>query len=95
MTWVDGAASTAQVVSAGNSLTGATAGDIVGAGYDTLIGLVALANGRYAVGSVYWTNPAGPVTEARAATLGDGDTDTVGVVSAANGGLGAWTKSVP
>ncbi len=81
-TWGSGTAGVTGVVSAANSLVGSTASDMVG-GY----GVAALSNGNYVVRSPNWDN--GAVTDAGAATWGNGTTGVIGVVSAANSLVGS------
>ncbi|MGN6517956.1 MAG: hypothetical protein ACTHK2_00850 [Dokdonella sp.] len=83
-TWVDGATGFARgattlgvPVAVGNSLVGNAVGDHVGSG-----GVIALANGNYAVGSPSWDNA--NISDAGAVTWADGAEGASGVVSAAN-----------
>ncbi|HJU38402.1 MAG TPA: hypothetical protein VJ724_02440, partial [Tahibacter sp.] len=80
VTWGNGTNGTKGAVSAANSLVGTKAGDRVG------IEIEPLANGNYVVGSWMWHN--GPLTDAGAATWGNGNGGTVGAVSAANSLVG-------
>ena len=82
VTWGSGTAGVKGVVSAANSLVGATAADNI-AGFG---GVVALSNGNYVVGSPNWHNGG---TVVGAATWGDGTTGTVGTVSAGNSLIGS------
>ncbi|MBO2007713.1 T9SS type A sorting domain-containing protein [Hymenobacter negativus] len=84
VTWLAGGqASVSGVVSAANSLVGTTAGDQVG-----YSGVVALPNGHYVVGSMYWAN--GAAAEAGAVTWRNGTVPAGGaVVSAANSLVGS------
>lgn len=70
------------MVTAGNSLIGSTASDLVGSG-----GAVALPNGNYVVRSTFWDN--GSVTNAGAATFCDGGAGCTGTVSASNSLVGS------
>jgi len=68
-----------------STLIGSAANDNVGSG-----GVTALANGNFVVRSPFWDN--GPVSNAGAATFGDGETGISGVVSAANSLVGSTTN---
>ena len=81
-TWGDGTTGTVGVVSAANSLVGSTESDQVG-----FFRVIALSNGNYVVSSPNWDN--GAVTNAGAATWGNGTTGTVGTVSAENSLVGS------
>ncbi len=81
-TWGDGTTGTVGVVSAANSLVGSTESDQVG-----FFRAIALSNGNYVVSSPNWDN--GAVTNAGAATWGNGTTGTVGTVSAENSLVGS------
>lgn len=81
VTWGNGAGGTVGLVTSSNSLIGGTA-------FDSLSGAVPLANGHYVVESISWSNPSGPVIDARAVTLGNGNIGTVGLVSTTNSILG-------
>jgi MYXO-CTERM domain-containing protein len=80
VTWGDGTAGAAGVVSASNSLVGSTAAD--GVGY-----IRPLANGNYLVASTSWDS--GAVVDAGAVTWCNGTTGRTGAVSAANSLVGA------
>ena len=80
-TWGDGTCGVTGVVSAANSLVGSTASDSVG----SIVRV--LANGNYVVANKNWDN--GSVTNAGAATWGDGTKGVTGVVSAANSLVGS------
>jgi hypothetical protein len=84
-TWVSGAGPvTGEVaVIAANSLVGSQAEDHVG------FGVTALTNGNYVVRSTDWDN--GSEWSAGAATWGNGETGTIGVVSQANSLVGLHT----
>jgi hypothetical protein len=82
VTWGNGTTGIIGTVSAANSLVGSTASDKVG---DTSV--TALTNGNYVVVSRYWNN--GAVTDAGAATWGNGAGGTVGAVSATNSLVGS------
>lgn len=81
-TWVDGTVGAAGTVGVGNSLIGATQGDQVSSN-----GVLALANGNYAVSSQFWHN--GAVESAGAVSFGNGAAGTSGVVGADNSLVGA------
>ncbi len=80
-TWADGNGGTVGPVSAANSLVGTTSADNIGR-----VGVTALSNGNYVVGSSAWDGAAANVG---AATWGNGSGGTVGVVSAANSLVGS------
>ncbi|NGX34620.1 MAG: Heme/hemopexin-binding protein [Candidatus Anoxychlamydiales bacterium] len=74
------------VVSAANSLVGSATNDLVSLG-----GITALTNGNYVVSSHVWDN--GAITNAGAATWGDGTTGTpVGSVDATNSLVGSTAE---
>ena len=79
-TWGDGSSGTVGVVSAANSLVGTSFDDQISAD-----GVIPLTNGNYVVRSLGWRNT---VTDAGAATWGNGNGGTVGEVSAANSLVG-------
>lgn len=80
-TWADGNGGTVGPVSAANSLVGTTNTDNIGR-----VGVTALSNGNYVVGSFAWD---GAATNVGAATWGNGSGGTVGAVSAANSLVGS------
>ncbi len=80
VTFGDGTTGVVGVMSAANSLIGASDYDNVGQDVD------ALTNGNYVVSSPFWDN--GTEEDAGAATWGNGTTGTIGVVSAANSLVG-------
>ena len=80
-TWGNGSSGTTGVVSMANSIVGSTAFDEVG-----YFGITALTNGNYVIKSPYWDN--GAMADAGAATWGDGNTGTSGIISAANSLVG-------
>jgi hypothetical protein len=80
-TWGDGTTGTSGIVSPTNSLVGSTTDDAIGG-----VGVFALSNGNYVVGSPEWHN--GAVAVAGAITWGNGTTGVIGVVSAANSLVG-------
>jgi hypothetical protein len=89
VTWGNGAGGTVGLVTSSNSLIGGTAGDQVGD-----IFVFVLTNGNYYVGSGLWDNPTGPITNARAYTLGNGTGGTVGLITSANSVLGTVTNGI-
>jgi hypothetical protein len=80
-TWGSGAGGSVGLVSAGNSLVGGAANDLVGS-----FNLIALANGNYVVNSPSWDN--GAAIDAGAVTWGNGAGGTTGLVSAGNSLVG-------
>jgi len=82
VTWGNGTAPLVGVVSAANSLTGSTADDSVGD-----LGIVALANGNYVVGSHVWSSST--AASVGAVTWGNGVQGIKGAVSAANSMVGS------
>jgi hypothetical protein len=88
VTWLDGTAAVAGIVSSANSLVGSKAGDRVGySDLFTVDGVVALSNGNYVVSSYYWDN--GGTADAGAVTWGDGTTGVSGVISSTNSLVGS------
>jgi hypothetical protein len=83
VTWVDGTTGLSGMVSASNSLVGATANDQVGLG-----GVTALPNGDYVVASYNWTNGANSAAAAGAVTWANGSMGRSGQVSATNSLVG-------
>src|SRR5450830_590006 len=81
VTWGDGNSGVKGVVSADNSLVGATAGDRVG-----VYAITKLANGNYVVNTSLWNGGFGAVT------WGDGNSGVKGVVSADNSLIGSSTS---
>jgi hypothetical protein len=86
VTWGDGMNGTSGAVSSSNSLVGNEAHDRVGSG-----GVTALSNGNYVASSSEWDNDG--VTDAGAATWGNGETGTSGVVSSTNSLVGSTTNN--
>jgi len=82
VTFGDGDSGVTGVISAANSLVGATAYDNVG-----FNGVTELTNGNYVVASSYWDN--GTEYDAGAVTFGDGTTGVIGVVSETNSLVGS------
>lgn len=82
VTWCSGTTGCTGVVSTTNSMVGSTANDQVG-----YVGVTALVNGNYVIGSLYWTN--GAATQAGAATWCSGTTECTGVVSITNSLVGS------
>ena len=80
VTWIDKTVGLIGPVTAGNSLVGTSASDMVG-GY-----IIPLDDGDFVVGSPYWNN--GSVAEAGAVTRVDGTTGRVGAVSTTNSLVG-------
>ncbi|QDU49612.1 hypothetical protein [Gimesia panareensis] len=92
VTFGNGTTGVTGVISAENSLVGATHYDYVGRGDFHLAegggsSVMALPNGNYVVRSVYWDN--GSAEDAGAVTFGNGTTGVSGVVSAANSLVGS------
>jgi hypothetical protein len=83
--WGSGAGGSIGPISASNALIGTTTNDGVGGS-----GVVALANGNYAVASQSWNN--GGIAGAGAVTWGNGSTGTVGTVSPSNSLVGGATN---
>ena len=81
-TWGSGAMGLVTTVSAANSLVGSTTGDLVGER-----GAAPLSNGNYVVSSPYWDHEA--ISEAGAATWGNGTIGITGPVSDANSLVGS------
>jgi hypothetical protein len=81
-TWGNGATGTTGVISPAISLVGNKAGNYVG-----FPRVVALSNGNYVVSSAVWAGATG--INRGAATWGNGNTGTIGVVSAANSLIGS------
>ncbi|MFO1006697.1 MAG: hypothetical protein U0929_12125 [Planctomycetaceae bacterium] len=77
VTWANGVTGLVGVVAPSNSLIGSQSGDNIGDG-----GVTALSNGNYVVVSPYWNN--GDISQAGAATFGNGATGTTGVVGTSN-----------
>lgn len=80
-TWGNGVTGTTNTVSIANSLIGSSEGDAVGTS------VTALTNGNYVVTTQTWDN--GVIADVGAATWGNGNGSTMGVVSAANSLIGA------
>ncbi|MCC2636956.1 MAG: filamentous hemagglutinin family outer membrane protein [Moraxellaceae bacterium] len=87
VTWGNGSTGLSGAVSVSNSLVGSQAGDFVGVGG---LGITALPNGNYVVGSQGWDN--GSAVDAGAVTWGNGTTGITGEVSAANSLVGSSTN---
>ncbi len=81
-TWCSGVNGNHAVVSASNSLVGATASNRVGSG-----GAYALSSGHYVVISAEWDS--NTVTDSGAVTWGNGDSGSAGVVGASNSLVGS------
>ena len=89
VTFGDATTGVTGVISAANSLIGASEHDSIGQHYGNDTGIKLLANGNYLVGSPFWDN--GSSEDAGALTWGNGTTGTVGVVSSANSLVGSST----
>jgi len=94
VTWGSGTTGVKGVISSANSLVGSTASDKIGITAPTnivsssdFVNVRALTNGNYVVSSTYWDN--GLTAEAGAATWGNGNGGTVGVISSANSLVGS------
>ncbi len=85
VTWGSGLAGVKGVVSASNSLTGSSAGDMIGFP-------IPLSNGNYVVMSHSWNNNL--ASDAGAATWGNGLTGITGSVSASNSLVGSQTMDL-
>ena len=83
-TWGNGTTGIAGPVSSSNSLVGSTTNDYVG--NDDSV-MTTLSNGNYVVRSPYWDN--GAITNAGAATWGNGATGITGPVSSSNSLVGS------
>lgn len=86
VTFGDATTGVTGVISAANSLIGASAHDQLGYHYGNDTGIKLLANGNYLVGSPFWDN--GSSEDAGALTWGNGTTGTTGIVSSANSLVG-------
>lgn len=84
VTFVSASAGLESVVTASNSLVGASAQDQVGD-----LGLMAFSNGNFLLPSPLWDN--GGASDAGAITFGSGTTGVAGVISAANSLVGSTT----
>ena len=89
VTFGDATTGVTGVISAANSLIGASEHDRIGFHYGNDTGIKLLANGNYLVGSPFWDN--GSSEDAGALTWGNGTTGTVGIVSSANSLVGSST----
>ncbi|MEQ8854591.1 hypothetical protein [Gimesia sp.] len=89
VTFGDATTGVTGVISAANSLIGASEHDRIGHHYGNDTGIKLLANGNYLVGSPFWDN--GSSEDAGALTWGNGTTGTVGIVSSANSLVGSTT----
>ncbi len=87
VTWGNGTGGTMGVVSASNSLVGASADAPVGGGFGG-DGVTALTNGNYVVNSPGWS-PDGTASSFGAVTWGNGTTGVAGQISAANSLVGS------
>ena len=77
VTWANGTTGLIGAVAPSNSLTGSQFGDSIGNG-----GVTALSNGNYVVASPSWSH--GGISQAGAATFGNGASGTTGIVSTSN-----------
>jgi hypothetical protein len=93
VTWGNGATGTSGVVSAANSLVGATQLDHVGKTAGIGSGVTALTNGNYVVDSPYWGSVISDGTGPGAVTWGNGAIGTSGVVSASNSLVGTTVSN--
>ncbi len=82
VTWGNGASGIKGFISASNSLIGSQDNDWIGSN-----DVIALSNGNYVVTSDSWDN--GSITDAGAATWGNGTSGTTGVVSVTNSLVGS------
>jgi hypothetical protein len=89
ITWGNGTQGTVGVVSALNSIVGASSGDQVG--LSGVAGVTPLANGNYVVASPSWKNANGITVGA--ATWVDGDSPRTGTVNASNSLAGTTPMS--
>lgn len=87
-TWADGTTGITGTVSVINSLIGSASGNKVSGGPLFNLGIVALTNGNYVVGSAYWGSAPGVASSVGAATWGDGTTGITGTVSVINSLVG-------
>lgn len=90
VTWIDADAGISGPVSAANSLVGEHASSRVGQplGSANVAGVVALSNGHFLVQSSEW-RPTPAMNVVGAVTWGDGESGSVGMVSAANSLVGS------
>lgn len=86
VTFGDGTTGVTGEITATNSLVGVTKNDKLGSGGSLLNGVAPLKNGNYVVSSPYWNN--GSVSDAGAATFGNGTTGISGVITADNSLVG-------
>ncbi len=88
VTFGNGTTGVSGVISSSNSLVGVSENDQVGYGeYGTLWRDRGMTNGNYVVASPFWDN--GSITDAGAATFGDGTTGVSGAISSANSLVGS------
>ena len=88
VTWCNGSTATVGLVSADNSLIGASGNDFVG-----LNGVTALSNGNYVVRSLQW-DASPSARDVGAVTWGSGIDGTVGLVSSSNSLVGTTTSEL-
>lgn len=91
VTWVHSELGLEGPVSRDNSLIGGSEQDFVGRG-GLNTGVVALTNGHYVVGSVFWKPAGGNTTAVGAVTWCNGTTGQTGIVSTANSLTGSTTE---
>ncbi len=86
ITWASGIGGITGTISAANSLVGNTAADSVGST------LTELAGSNYLVETQFWDSPS--ATNVGAATFGSGSSGVVGIVSASNSLVGAFSEDL-
>jgi len=98
VTWLDATGATVGVVSALNSVVGASTNDRVGRTSDLLSPIVVLPNGNYVIATPTWRNAATSANFAGAVTWVNGatgkTTDGSGVISIANSLIGDRTNEL-
>jgi len=87
VTWMNGTTGKVGTINSTNSLVGTQTSDLIGGGLSNGINAFALSNGNYLVQSYYWDN--GVITDAGAATFGNGATGSIGEVSSTNSLIGS------
>jgi len=93
VTWVNGVSGLNGVVSAGNSLVGSSAFDVIGGpSFSGGFSVQELTNGNYVVSSPEWDN--GAESDAGAVTWGNGTAPTTGAISSANSLVGSSASDV-
>ena len=86
VTWGNGMSGISGIISAGNSVTGTSAGDSVGGGFEHDAGFEPLRNGDYIFASPGFDN--GAIVDAGAITIGRHGGGTVGPINAYNSVIG-------